>query len=183
MRVGIAFVTALFLFKASAFSQQPPVVSPSGRQPVVERTLLLVTHRLPAALAHEAVDEAVGVCAKQGYAVTAVVVNVDGVRVALLSGDGAGLHTQETAYGKAYAAFSLAPMFKVDGSGSLAEKLQPAGAPPFQAPTNMVLRAGGLTIKFGDEVIGAIGVGGAPGAHLDEVCAHAGLNKIRGRIR
>ena len=43
---------------------------------------LLTTHRLPAALANEAVAEAVSACAKQGYAITAVVVNVDGARVA-----------------------------------------------------------------------------------------------------
>ena len=47
----------------------------------------------------------------------------------------------------------------------------------------MILRAGGLTIKLGEEVIGAIGVGGAPSAEADEVCARAGLDKIRNRIR
>lgn len=156
--------------------------APSGSDDASAQTLL-TTHRLPAALALEAVGEAVAVCAKQGSAVTAVVVNVDGVRVALLYGDGAGLHTQESAYGKAYAAFAFAPMFKLDSSGALAEKLQPAGAPPFQAPTNMVLRAGGLTIKVGQEVLGAIGVGGAPGAKLDEDCARAGLDRIRGRLK
>jgi uncharacterized protein GlcG (DUF336 family) len=47
----------------------------------------------------------------------------------------------------------------------------------------MIFRAGGLTIKLGDEVIGAIGVGGAPSAEADESCARAGLDKIRDRIR
>jgi uncharacterized protein GlcG (DUF336 family) len=47
----------------------------------------------------------------------------------------------------------------------------------------MIFRAGGMTIKLGDEVIGAIGVGGAPSAEADEACARAGLDKIRDRIR
>jgi uncharacterized protein GlcG (DUF336 family) len=38
-------------------------------------------------------------------------------------------------------------------------------------------------IKLGDEVIGAIGASGAPGANLDDDCAHAGLDKIRDRLR
>jgi hypothetical protein len=46
-----------------------------------------------------------------------------------------------------------------------------AGTLPFQPPEGMILRAGALTIKLGDEVIGAIGVGGAPSAEADEVCA------------
>ena len=39
---------------------------------------------------------------------------------------------------------------------------------------------GGVVIKLGDETIGAIG---APGAKLDDTCAHAGLEKIRDRLQ
>ena len=46
-----------------------------------------------------------------------------------------------------------------------------------------VFRAGGVVIKLGDEVIAAIGVGGAPAAKDDEVCARAGIDKIRGRLK
>jgi uncharacterized protein GlcG (DUF336 family) len=44
----------------------------------------------------------------------------------------------------------------------------------------MLFRAGGIVIKTGDEVIGAIGVGGSREA---EKCARAGLDKIRDRLR
>ncbi len=60
---------------------------------------------------------------------------------------------------------------------------QPPGTLPFQPPEHMIIRAGGLTIKLNEEVIGAIGVGGAPGAEADEVCAKAGLDTIRNHIR
>jgi uncharacterized protein GlcG (DUF336 family) len=42
----------------------------------------------------------------------------------------------------------------------------------------LVILGGGLPIKIGDELVGGIGVGGAPGGHLDEACAQAGLKKI-----
>ena len=53
---------------------------------------LIATHRIPAALAAEAVTEAVAHCAGQGYAETAVLVDADGVTQAVLRGDRAGSH-------------------------------------------------------------------------------------------
>ena len=64
---------------------------------------LVVKKRLSAMLAHEAVAEAVAVCAKAGYAVTAIVVDNEGVRQAVLRGDGATVHTLDSAYAKALA--------------------------------------------------------------------------------
>src|SRR5258708_10836352 len=100
-----------------------------------EQSLLgdtLVTHRIPAALALEAVGEAVSICAKQGYRVTATVINPDGVRIATLHGDGSGLHTIDASYAKAYAAVSFAaPVANLETSGQLGEKYkdQPAFQP------------------------------------------------------
>src|SRR5712671_2426647 len=74
------------------------------------RADVLVTHRIPAALAAEAAVEAVAFCAKDGYRETAVVVDADGARQADLRGDGAGIHTLDSANDKAYTAVS----FKAD---------------------------------------------------------------------
>jgi hypothetical protein len=76
----------------------------------------LPTHRVPAALALEAVGEAVAACARQGYAETAVLVDADGVRQAVLRGDWAGAHTLDSAFDKAYTSAS----FKTD-TGALVE--------------------------------------------------------------
>jgi uncharacterized protein GlcG (DUF336 family) len=46
----------------------------------------------------------------------------------------------------------------------------------------ILMLGGGLPIEIGGEVVGAIGVGGAPGAHLDDACAQAGLDSI-GAVR
>lgn len=149
----------------------------------------LTTHRIPAALAVEAVEAAVAACTQQGYGVTATVIDADAERIAVLRGDTAGVHTFEASWGKAYAAVGFAPLAKVDSSGEVAARVaqfsarQPPGTLPFQPPEHMIFRAGGLTIKLGEEVIGAIGVGGAPTAEADETCAQTGLDKIRDRIR
>ena len=63
---------------------------------------VLTTHRLSAALASEAVTEAVATCAKQGYRVAATIIDTDGVTQAMLRGDGAGLIAVNSSYDKAY---------------------------------------------------------------------------------
>jgi uncharacterized protein GlcG (DUF336 family) len=141
---------------------------------------VIVTHRLSAALASEAVTEAVASCARQGYNETAVLVDADGVRQAVLRGDRAGSHTLDSANDKAYTAAS----FKSD-TGILVEraKTAPGFAALFTQLPHLVLFGGGIVIKMGDEVVGAIGAAGAPGANLDEACARAGLDKIRDRLK
>jgi Haem-degrading len=61
----------------------------------------LATHRIPAALALEAVDTAVASCTAQGYGVTTVI-DADAQRIAVLRCDGAGVHTFEASWGRAY---------------------------------------------------------------------------------
>jgi len=41
--------------------------------------------------------------------------------------------------------------------------------------------SGGLPIKVGNEVIGAVGVSGSPGK--DDVCAQAGLDKVVDQLK
>jgi uncharacterized protein GlcG (DUF336 family) len=43
---------------------------------------------------------------------------------------------------------------------------------------SILMLGGGLPIEMAGEVVGAIGVGGAPGTHLDDACAEAGLDAI-----
>ena len=140
---------------------------------------LLNTHRISAALALEAVGAAVAQCTSQGYAESAVVVDASGARQALLRGDNAGIHSLDSAMGKAYTSAS----FKAP-SGAVAERLlaNPPTAQLGRLP-NVLLLGGGLPIKIGDEVVGAIGAAGAPGADKDEACAKAGIDKIADRLK
>ena len=84
---------------------------------------LITKKRLSAALAMEAVMEAVDACKKAGYAVTAIVVDNEGVRQAVIRGDGATVHTLDSAYAKAYTAASLAPVRKDGSTKSLSERI------------------------------------------------------------
>ena len=141
---------------------------------------LLPTHHISAELASQAVAEAVASCAKQGYFETAVLVDADGVRQAVLRGDRAGAHTLDSAYDKAYTAAS----FKTDTSALFERsKTAPGFANLFTQLPHLILLGGGIVIKVGDEVVGAIGAAGAPGANLDDGCAHAGLDKIRDQLK
>ncbi len=147
---------------------------------------LIPQQRLSSALANEAVAEAVAVCARNGYAVTAIIVDIDGVRQAVLRGDGAAVHTLDSAYFKAYTAASLAPVRKETSTKEIFERItkQPgmttsalAGLP------NVTFTPGGVTIMAGGKPIGAIGVGGAPGGNFDDDCARAALDKIKDRMK
>jgi uncharacterized protein GlcG (DUF336 family) len=139
----------------------------------------LPTHRIPAALAVEAASETIAVCGKQGYRETAVVLDADGATIVAVRGDGAGIHTLDSAHDKAYTSVS----FKND-TIALAERAkgEDSIAPLAKLP-HVMFFGGGVVIKLGDETIGAIGASGAPGAKLDDNCARAGLDKIRDRLR
>jgi uncharacterized protein GlcG (DUF336 family) len=140
---------------------------------------LLPMHRISADLANQAVAAAVAKCASEGYAETAVLVDADGVQQALLRGDGAGAHTLDSAFSKAFTAAS----FKTDTSALVERsKSTPVLANLFKLP-HLLLLGGGIVIKSGGEVVGALGAAGAPGGNLDDACAQAGLDKIKDQLK
>src|SRR5271167_830763 len=128
---------------------------------------LLQTHRISADLANQAVAAVVAKCASQGYAETGVLVNPDGA------------HTLDSAFAKAYTSAS----FKTDTTALVERsKTVPVLANLFKLP-HLLLLGGGIAIKVGDEVVGAIGAAGAPGGDLDDACAREGLDKIKDQLK
>ncbi len=83
---------------------------------------MLTTHRLSAALAAEAVGEAVTACAKQGYKVTAAILDTDGVTQPLLRGDGASMTTLGAARDKAYTVLMLGGSRNENTSGAIVQR-------------------------------------------------------------
>jgi uncharacterized protein GlcG (DUF336 family) len=140
---------------------------------------LLSTKRLSAALAAEAVAAAVQACAQKNYYVSAVLLDYSGVRQAALRGDNAASQNMATANDKAFTAATFetdtAELVKRSQSGSVSTS--------FAKVPHLVLAQGGVVIKVGNEVIGAIGVSGAPGGDNDALCAQAGLDKIKDRMK
>jgi uncharacterized protein GlcG (DUF336 family) len=60
-----------------------------------------------------------------------------------------------------------------------------AGRPsssPGLLPQGFLLLGGGLPLRADEEVIGAVGVGGAPNGQLDEECARAGIDKAQASL-
>ncbi|HKY71772.1 MAG TPA: heme-binding protein [Nitrospira sp.] len=130
---------------------------------------------LPLTMATKAVQAAMDACKKDGYRVSVSVVDRAGVLRAMGRADGAGSHTVESSRKKAYTTASLRRP-----TTELAELV--AKVPTLEALRDMnsevLILGGGLPIEIGGEVVGGIGVGGAPGAHLDDACAQAGLDAI-----
>jgi uncharacterized protein GlcG (DUF336 family) len=146
---------------------------------------LVRMQKLSAPLANELVGDTVAICAQKGYTVTAVVVDLDGVRQALLRGNGAPIHTLDNAFFKAYSAASLTLARKEDSTKAVAERMakSPATTVPQTPLPNVTYAVGGVTIMAGGAPIGAIGVSGAPGGQLDDDCARAAIAKIQDRMK
>ena len=146
---------------------------------------LISVQKLSAPLANELVGDTVAICAQKGYAVTAVVVDLEGVRQALLRGNGAPIHTLDNAFYKAYSAASLTLARKEDSTKAVAERVgkNPPSTVPQTPLPNVTYAVGGVTIKAGETPIGAIGVSGAPGGQFDEECARTALAKIKDRMK
>jgi uncharacterized protein GlcG (DUF336 family) len=139
----------------------------------------LVTERtINAALAAEAAAAAVEACAGRGFRVTAAVVDRSGVLRALLRADGAGPHTVASARAKAYTSASM----RANTTQILETVRTNPGATRLPDIEGFLIVGGGMPIRAGEEVVGAIGVGGAPGGHLDDQCAEAGIARIRDRL-
>ena len=131
------------------------------------------------ALANQIAAATVAACSANGHNVTATVVDRAGNVRAVQRADSAGPHTLEASRLKAYTSASarnttLAMME--------ASQKNPAAANLKDIPGYLLL-GGGVPVRAGNEVIGAVGVGGAPGGHLDEQCAMAALEQVKAALQ
>lgn len=127
-------------------------------------------------LARDIANEAVLACRQQGYHVSAVVVDRDGLMRAALRDDLASRFTLEIAKRKA----NLTVMAWTDsGRFRLAR-------PDIQQELNhidgIIVMEGGVKIVASGYNLGAVGVSGAPGGDKDAACAHQALKKLNERI-
>ena len=157
----------------------PMIGTPAQAQGLVQ------IQKLSGALANELVGESVAQCVQNGYKVTAVVVDLDGVRQAMLRGDGAPIHTLDNAFYKAYSSASLTLARKEESTKVIADRMakSPASSVPQTPLPNVTYAQGGVAIMAGGTIIGGLGVSGAPGGQFDEVCARAALAKIADRMK
>jgi uncharacterized protein GlcG (DUF336 family) len=139
---------------------------------------------LDLALALEAAQAAVNTCLGEGVKGTAAILDSAGVLRVLVSADGSSKNSAELSPKKAVLAVEMKkPTSEIQ---SEMEK-DPALKAKLEADTRSFPRAGALPIMAGNDVIGAIGFGGANGTQgggtHDEACAKAGLEKIKARVK
>lgn len=115
-------------------------------------------------------------CRADGHKVTITVLNRH-ARVALvMSDDGANPHTIENSLRKAYTAFTTkAP------SVDMQKRPQP-GLAGFMQLDKITTLEGALPIFAGSELVGSVGISGAPGGDKDAACAKVGIDKIAGGL-
>jgi uncharacterized protein GlcG (DUF336 family) len=167
-------LTAIAL--SSAFAATASVVHAQG---------VINQPRLSAPLANQVVGDSVAMCAQKKYNVTAIVVDLEGVRQAVLRGNGASIHTMDNAYYKAYASVSLTLGRNENSTYEVAQRMAkaaPSNIPNTQLP-NITYGRGGLAIKANGKIIGGLGVSGAPGGQFDEECGQAALDKIKDQLK
>ena len=131
------------------------------------------------ALANQIAAAAVAACQANGYAVAATVVDRAGGVRAVQRADNAGPHTIGASERKAFTSASAK-----NATTAMMETSQknPGAANLGQIP-GFLLLGGGMPVKVGNEVIGAVGVGGAPGGHLDDQCVVAALDAVKDQLK
>lgn len=138
----------------------------------------LVTQKnISLAMAPTIAQAAVAQCESMGFKVSVTVVDRAGLPIVMLRGDGAGLHTPEGAERKACTARTFSQP-SADFVKRLTERPETVGSRQY---TRVLALAGGLPIKAGSEVVGAVGVSGSPGK--DDVGSQAGIDKVADQLK
>ncbi len=131
------------------------------------------------ALANQLAAAAVSACQANGYAVAATVVDRAGGIRPMQRADNAGPHTLAASERKAYTSASAKNATTAMMEGA---QKNPGAANLVNIP-GFLLLGGGMPVKVGNEVIGAVGVGGAPGGHLDDQCVAAALESVKDQLK
>ena len=142
---------------------------------------LITTQKLPWQTAEKLASEAVQICAAQGYSVTAAVVDPSGHEQVVIKGDTVPLQSLSVSYRKAYTAFSYGQAFNKDSTSELiAAKLDGPANGALNTVPEVLFIPGGVTLRTANrQVIGGLGVSGAPGGDKDEACAMQAVKKFQ----
>lgn len=144
---------------------------PAGAQGIVTQKNITL------ALAQTIANAAIAECRSIGYKISVTVVDREGLPLVMMRDDGAGLSTPEGSDRKAYTARAFSQP-SADFVKRLQDRPDTVGSRHY---SRVLALAGGLPIKVGDEVVGAVGVSGTPGK--DDDCSQAGINKVADQLK
>jgi uncharacterized protein GlcG (DUF336 family) len=146
----------------------------------------LVTERtISIEAAQEAARVALEQCRKEGHRVTVTVLDHAARTKVILRDDGASPHSVQHSLNKAYTALTFGEPSSDFGKRATSS---PTGAGSLHLD-KIATAGGGLPIRAGSDVVGAIGVSGsrgtpnAPGGATDTKCGQAGIDAISTSIR
>lgn len=134
---------------------------------------------IPLDLAQAIAQGALAKCRADGNHVSITVLDRDGLVKIAFRDDGAGPHTIVTSRRKAFTSVTFR-----QPSGQWAHRVltEPAIA-GLKDTAGTIALGGGVPIKAGNDVIGAIGVSGSPGGDKDEACANAGIAEVADQLK
>ena len=131
--------------------------------------LTLAVKRLSGDAALKVAQAAMLECRKQGYQVTATVVDKNGIVQSVVRDTLAPPVSIGISRDKAYTAAN----FSADTSTMASRQNTPVGS-----IDGVLMSAGGVNVNIGGTIYGAVGVSGAPSGETDEECAKAGIAAI-----
>ncbi|HXW69832.1 MAG TPA: heme-binding protein [Methylocella sp.] len=146
------------------------LVSPANAELLTEKNLSTSLALTIAQAAYES-------CVQQGYHVSVHVVGREGQVLVAIRGDGSSPHTLENSLRKAYTARTFRT-----SSGEFAQRVKDNPTLGVVHLPGVIAVQGALPIKVGEDVIGAVGVSGAPGGDKDEACSKAGIDKVAAQL-
>ncbi|HST09491.1 MAG TPA: heme-binding protein, partial [Terriglobales bacterium] len=166
--------TAVDLLRPNPISAQR--ISNGGRSPMGN---VVTKHSISSELAQKMVDQAVAKASQMGVAENIAILDDGGNLKAFSRMDGAPILSIEIAQNKAYTALFGVPTQDFFNFIQRDPSLL-AGIPTL---ARVAAYGGGFPIKVGGEVVGAIGVSGAPTVQHDVDCAKAALALVPDAMR
>ena len=139
---------------------------------------VLVHKDLSIAMATTIAMTAIDNCKAAGYNVSVHVLGRNAETIVGIRNPLAGVNTYENSFKKAYTSRT----FRIE-SGKFADNVGQNPVAPQLMLANIVAARGALPIKIGEETIGSVGISGAPGGDKDEVCAQAGIDKVKDDLK
>lgn len=115
-------------------------------------------------------------CRADGYRTTVAILDTAGNLKLSARDDGTSPHTVEVARKKAYTAL-IYRRPSIDTAKAWATQVPPPSI------DGTIALGGGMPIRAGDQIVGSIGVSGAPGQDKDEACANAGIAAAAARLK
>ena len=151
-------------------------LAPASPHALAAQPDVLPVKQIGLELARDIAMDAVETCRKDGYTVSAVVLDRAGNVQVALRDTLAPRHTLEIAERKA----GMSIMSGVDSGEFRAARSDIR--PELNHIDGLIVMEGGLPIRAAGSLIGAVGVSGAPGGDKDAACAAAALKKVEERL-